>query len=74
MRKFKVDTTYHRPDGLMQPTACPKLNKHGELVWMNVAKSPWHLKMLPNRYNGDFMVAWMWSSMFDKGHEWTEED
>lgn len=71
-RRIKVDTTYRRPDGTMQPTASKKLNKKGELVWRQVRKAEWHLKMLPNRYDGDFMTEWMYRSLFDKGFDWDE--
>jgi hypothetical protein len=67
MKKINVNTTYHRPDGTLQPTVCAKLNKKGELVWKFVPKEAWHLKMFPNRYNGDFSAKWMLLVLYNQG-------
>lgn len=53
---------------------CVGMDQSGELVWELRMKEPWHQKMFPVKYGGDFGVQWMYKSLQEKGHEWTEED
>lgn len=57
----------------MQPT-CRGISKDGKLRWHKVPKAPWHLKMFPNKYDGDFAVAWMYASLYSQGYDWSEEE
>lgn len=69
MKAGSINTTYRRPDGAMQPSAGARLNKKGELVWTFAQKAPWHFKMFPNRYDGDFSCQWMFMMLLEKGHD-----
>lgn len=69
MKRIKVNTTYNRPDRTLQPIVKSKLNKKGELVWTVTQKTPWHLAMFPNHYNGDFGIQWMLVCLTAKGFD-----
>lgn len=56
-----------------QPT-CVGTDANGELIWELKMKEPWHLKMFPVPYGGDFTEQWMWKTLQEKGHLWAEED
>lgn len=49
---------------------CVGLDNNGQLVWEYQMKQPWHQKMFPVPYGGDFHVEWMWKSLQEKGAEW----
>ncbi len=53
---------------------CQGLDSTGELVWAMRMKAPWHQKMFPVSYGGDFAIEWMYKSMFEKGIEWDSQD
>ncbi len=66
-----INTTYVCKKG-WQPV-CQGLDESGELVWQLEMKQPWHSKMFPVRYGGDFVMEWMWLVLYEKGQEWREE-
>lgn len=49
------------------------VDDQGKLIWENVMKQPWHQKMFPVKYAGDFGIQWMWKSLYEKGTDWTED-
>jgi hypothetical protein len=49
---------------------CAGVDPQGELLWDLQMKAPWHSKMFPVRYQGDFGEQWMWLSLMEKGLEW----
>jgi hypothetical protein len=40
------------------------------LEWKFQMKEPWHLKMFPVPYGGDFSEQWMWLCVYERGHSW----
>ncbi len=48
---------------------CKGLDERGEFIWDVKMKEPWHLKMFPVRYKGDFSEQWMLLVMTEKGFE-----
>jgi hypothetical protein len=62
----------YAPEKGYQPW-CTGVDENGELVWTTKMKEPWHLKMFPVIYTGDFMTQWMWKSLQEKGLEWDGE-
>lgn len=50
------------------------VDEHGEIIWELKTKEPWHLKMFPVPYGGDFGVQWMWKTQQEKGYDWDGED
>jgi len=65
----KIDTVYRSTIGF-QPY-CAGTDATGELVWDKKIKEPWHLKMFPVHYGGDFRDQWMWLLMYEQGLDWT---
>jgi hypothetical protein len=61
-------TVYISKEG-WQPV-CKGLDEHGNLIWDLQMKEPWHLKMFPVRYKGDFSEQWMWLCLQQSGMEW----
>jgi len=64
--------------GVYVPTAgyqpvCVGLDENGELLWRLQMKEPWHMKMFPVRYTGDFSEQWMWLVLAEKGMDWDSE-
>lgn len=67
----KINTTYVCKQG-WQPT-CQGIDVNGEIVWDLKMKEPWHLKMFPVNYGGDFKTEWMWLCLHEKGLDWKED-
>lgn len=44
--------------------------ENGELKWGLQMKEPWHQRMFPVTYTGDFSTQWMWKSLQEKGFDW----
>lgn len=55
-------------------TVCVGVDDSGELIWEMRMREPWHLKMFPVPYGGDFAVEWMYKSMQEKGVEWDSQE
>jgi hypothetical protein len=49
---------------------CTGLDSKGELVWTLEMKEPWHQKMFPVPYKGDFSNEWMWKVLHERGMDW----
>jgi hypothetical protein len=56
-----------------QPT-CVGTDDKGELVWEYRMKEPWHQKLFPVPYGGDFGVQWMYKSLQEKGFDSEDTD
>jgi hypothetical protein len=67
-KKESVSTVYIPKNGY-QPI-CKGLDLEGELIWDLKMKEPWHLKMFPVHYTGDFSEQWMYLILMEKGIEW----
>lgn len=52
---------------------CKGLDVAGEIIWELKPKEPWHQKMYPVSYDGDFGIQWMYLSLYEKGFDWDEE-
>lgn len=50
------------------------VDERGELVWGTQMKEPWHLKLFPVPYGGDFCEQWMYKSLQEKGFDLLTED
>lgn len=53
---------------------CKGIDAKGELLWGTEIKQPWHQKMFPVTYGGDFCEQWMYKSLNEKGFEWDSQD
>lgn len=63
-----ISTVYVCKDGY-QPTFAGTDAK-GEFIWTFKMKEPWHLKMFPVRYGGDFSEQWMRLRLYEQGYDW----
>lgn len=49
---------HYMPSEAYQPI-CVGQTPAGELLWDRKIKEPWHQKMFPVQYRGDFQELWM---------------